>query len=76
MTLLANVLQVIQVFLVTTLSSAVSSAIQPILNNPSSVTTLLASNLPLASNFYVNYMILQGLICKLPSPLLKCERYH
>jgi calcium permeable stress-gated cation channel len=60
----ANVLQVIQVFLVTTLSSAVSSAIQPILDNPVSVTSLLAENLPLASNFYINYFILQGLVCK------------
>jgi Calcium-dependent channel, 7TM region, putative phosphate len=57
-------LQVVQVFLVTTLSSAVSKAIQPILDNPGSVTTLLATNLPLASNFYIYYFILQGLACK------------
>jgi calcium permeable stress-gated cation channel len=49
---------------VTTLSSAVSKAIQPILNDPTSVTTLLATNLPLASNFYIYYFILQGLACK------------
>ena len=53
--------QVIQVFLITTLSSAISAAIQEILNNPSSVTTLLAQNLPKASNFYISYFILQGL---------------
>lgn len=58
------ILQVIQVFLVTTLSSAVSKAIQPILKDPGSVTTLLATNLPLASNFYVNYITLQGLASK------------
>ena len=57
-------IQVIQVFLVTTLSSAVSKAIQPILDNPASVTTLLASNLPLASNFYINYITLQGITCE------------
>jgi Calcium-dependent channel, 7TM region, putative phosphate len=67
----ANILQVIQVFLVTTLSSAVSKAIQPILNNPASVTTLLATNLPLASNFYIYYFILQGLACKFPLALAK-----
>lgn len=56
--------QVVQVFLVATLSSAVSKAIQPILDNPASVTTLLATNLPLASNFYINYFTLQGITCE------------
>ena len=53
--------QVVQVFLVTTLSSAITASITPILNNPSSVTSLLATNLPLSSNFYISYFILQGL---------------
>lgn len=53
--------QVIQVFLVTTMTSAASSAIPTILKNPGSVTSLLASNIPKASNFYISYMILQGL---------------
>ena len=53
--------QVVQVFLVTTLSSAITKAITPILNNPGSVTSLLANNLPLASNFYIAFFILQGL---------------
>jgi len=47
----------------------VTKAIQPILNNPASVTTLLATNLPLASNFYIYYFILQGLACKFPLAL-------
>lgn len=53
--------QVIQVFLVATLSSAATSAVQSIISNPASVTTLLSTSLPKASNFYLSYIILQGL---------------
>ena len=53
--------QVIQVFLVTTMTSAASAAVPQILQHPTSITSLLASNLPLASNFYISYFILQGL---------------
>lgn len=54
--------QIIQVFLVTTMTSAASAAVPQIIENPGSVTTLLAQNLPLASNFYISYFILQGLL--------------
>lgn len=53
--------QVVQVFLVATLSSAASAAVTSIIKDPSSVTSLLANNLPKASNFYISYLILQGL---------------
>ncbi|KAK5049115.1 hypothetical protein LTR84_005538 [Exophiala bonariae] len=53
--------QIIQVFLVTTLTSAASAAVPQIIDNPASLTTLLAQNIPLASNFYISYFILQGL---------------
>jgi len=53
--------QIVQVFLVATLSSAASSAVGQIIHDPTSVTTLLAQRLPLASNFYISYFILQGL---------------
>jgi calcium permeable stress-gated cation channel len=53
--------QVIQVFIVTTLTSAASAAVPTIIKNPGSVTSLLAENLPKASNFYIDYFILQGL---------------
>lgn len=53
--------QVIQVFIVTTLTSAASAAVPTIIKNPGSVTNLLATNLPLAANFYIDYFILQGL---------------
>lgn len=53
--------QVIQVFLVTTCTSAASSVVTSIINDPSMAMKLLAENLPPASNFYISYMLLQGL---------------
>ena len=53
--------QVIQVFLVTTITSSASAAISSIIRDPSSVTSLLGQDLPKASNFYISYFILQGL---------------
>lgn len=53
--------QVIQVFLVTTFSSGAAAVATSIARDPSQIPTLLASNLPKASNFYLSYFILQGL---------------
>ena len=53
--------QVLQVFLVTTISSAAAASVVTIIQTPGSVTSLLAVNLPTASNFYISYFILQGL---------------
>lgn len=53
--------QVVQVFLVATLGSAASSAVNTIIDDPTSVTTLLSTQLPKASNFYLSYFVLQGL---------------
>lgn len=53
--------QVIQVFLVTTLSSAASSAVKQVIDDPMSTPSLLAGSIPKASNFYIAFMILQGL---------------
>ncbi|KAF1931316.1 DUF221-domain-containing protein [Didymella exigua CBS 183.55] len=55
------VFQVVQVFLVATLSSAITSVINQVLDNPGSVLSLLAENLPKASNFYISYFVLLGL---------------
>lgn len=55
------VFQVVQVFLVTTLTSAASAATSQIIKNPLSVKGLLAQNLPKASNFYISYFLLEGL---------------
>ncbi|SMQ54220.1 unnamed protein product [Zymoseptoria tritici ST99CH_3D7] len=53
--------QIVQVFLVATLGSAASASISKVVEDPMSVTSLLASSIPLASNFYISYFILQGL---------------
>jgi hypothetical protein len=53
--------QVIQVFVITTFSSGAASVVTEIINDPSSATTLLAENLPKASNFFISYIIVQGL---------------
>lgn len=53
--------QVIQVFLVTTFASGAASVASQIVDDPSSAATLLAQNLPKASNFYISYFILFGL---------------
>ncbi|KAF2008084.1 DUF221-domain-containing protein [Amniculicola lignicola CBS 123094] len=55
------VFQVVQVFLITTFASAATAVIDAVINDPSSVLTLLSENLPKASNFYINYFILFGL---------------
>jgi len=53
--------QVIQVFLITTFASGAAAVATKIINDPGSATTLLAENLPKASNFYISYFIVQGL---------------
>lgn len=53
--------QVVQVFLVVTLSSGAAATVAKISNDPSQAPALLAGGLPKASNFYISYFILQGL---------------
>jgi hypothetical protein len=53
--------QVINGFLVVSLSSGIIAALPGLVNNPSSVPTLLAQNLPKASTFFLTFIILQGL---------------
>jgi len=53
--------QIVQVFLVATLASAASAVVQQVIEDPTSVTTILANKLPLASTFYISYFVLQGL---------------
>lgn len=55
------IFQVVQVFLVVTVASSASAVGAKIASDPSSATSLLAQNLPKASNFYISYFILQGL---------------
>ncbi|KAL2126444.1 hypothetical protein VTI74DRAFT_891 [Chaetomium olivicolor] len=53
--------QVIQVFLVATLASSATAVAKQIVDNPTSATSILANNLPKASNLYISYFIVQGL---------------
>lgn len=55
------VFQVFQVFLITTLSSSVTSTATQIAEHPTDAMSLLASNLPKSSNFFVSYIILIGM---------------
>ncbi|USW54971.1 Putative calcium-dependent channel, 7TM region phosphate [Septoria linicola] len=54
--------QVIQVFLITTFASGAASVATTIINDPTMAPSLLAQNLPKASNFYISYFILFGLL--------------
>ena len=53
--------QLIQVFLITTLTSAASGAAAQIVEDPTKAESLLAKNLPTASNFYISYILVQCL---------------
>ncbi|KAL2021086.1 hypothetical protein VTK56DRAFT_7505 [Thermocarpiscus australiensis] len=53
--------QVIQVFLVTTVASSASAVAKQLVDSPTSAPSILASNLPKSSNFYISYFIVQGL---------------
>lgn len=55
------VFQVLQVFLVTTISGSVSSALGAIAKNPTKIFEELSTALPKASNFYISFFIIQGL---------------
>ncbi|KAL5119661.1 hypothetical protein ACEQ8H_002507 [Pleosporales sp. CAS-2024a] len=51
----------VQLFLVVSISTGITTAIQSILDNPISVPQTLAENLPKAANYFFSYMILQSL---------------
>lgn len=51
----------VQVFLVTTLTSAISASLTQILEKPASALSILSSSLPKASNFYISYILVQCL---------------
>ncbi|KAG8960835.1 hypothetical protein FRC03_006078 [Tulasnella sp. 419] len=54
------IFQVIHSFLIVTLSGGLIRALPGLLQNPTSVPSLLAQNLPEASTFFLTYIILQG----------------
>ncbi|KAG6888105.1 hypothetical protein C0995_010670 [Termitomyces sp. Mi166 len=55
------IFQVVHSFFVVTLSSGIVKALPALINNPTSVPSLLAHNLPGASTFFLTYIVLQGL---------------
>jgi ABC-type tungstate transport system substrate-binding protein len=55
------VFQLIQVFLIQTLTNTASTSLISIVNNPSSVFSILATSIPTSSNFYISYFIVQGI---------------
>ncbi|KAL5423432.1 hypothetical protein PMIN04_003949 [Paraphaeosphaeria minitans] len=52
--------QVIQVFLITTFTSGATAVASQIVSDPTQAVSLLAENLPKASNFYISYFVLFG----------------
>ncbi|EJD05444.1 DUF221-domain-containing protein [Fomitiporia mediterranea MF3/22] len=55
------IFQIIHSFLIVTLASGIIAALPQLVENPTSIPTILAQNLPSASNFFLTYVILQGL---------------
>lgn len=51
----------VQLFLVVSISTGITTAIQELVDNPISVPQTLAENLPKAANYFFSYMILQAL---------------
>lgn len=50
----------VNAFLVTAVASSASATVQQIIDNPTSVLSVLADNLPRSSNFFMSYLLLQG----------------
>ncbi|KAJ4374254.1 hypothetical protein N0V83_002995 [Neocucurbitaria cava] len=55
------VFQVLQIFLITTISSGAATVVSQIAKDPTSIPALLADNLPRASNTYLTYFVVQAL---------------
>jgi len=55
------IFQVIHSFLIVTLASGIIAALPELVKDPTSAASLLANNLPASSNFFLTYIILQGL---------------
>ncbi|KLO13330.1 DUF221-domain-containing protein [Schizopora paradoxa] len=55
------IFNVVNSFLIVTLSSGIIAALPGLVKDPGSIPSLLASSLPQASNFFLTYVLLQGL---------------
>lgn len=54
------IFQLLQVFLIRTVTDTAATAVVQIVQDPTSVFSTLAEALPTSSNFYISYFILQG----------------
>ncbi|RUS15237.1 hypothetical protein BC937DRAFT_92715, partial [Endogone sp. FLAS-F59071] len=54
--------QIVNVLLVVTVAGTIFSSIQLVINNPTDTILILATSLPTVSTFFINYLLLQGLI--------------
>ena len=51
----------VQVFLVVSISTGITTVLAQLISNPQNIPSLLATNLPKAANYFFSYFILQGL---------------
>jgi hypothetical protein len=63
-------IQIVNVFFVTTLSGAVFDSLHSIIEQPTSIVSLLAQSIPKVADFFINYVMLQGL-GGMPTDLLR-----
>lgn len=54
------IFQLLQVFLIRTITDTAATAIVQVVQDPTSVFSILAEALPTSSNFYISYFIIQG----------------
>lgn len=59
-------------FLIVTLSSGLIKSLPGLAQNPGSIATILAQNLPSASTFFISYITLQG-IAGAAGNFIQCE---
>jgi hypothetical protein len=52
---------IVELFIIPTISSGLTSIVQELIRTPTSVPNILATNLPTAANYYFSFLILQAL---------------
>ena len=62
-------------FIITTLAAGIVPALQTLADNPSSIATTLATELPRASTFFLTYITLQG-IAGSAGYFIQCQSPH
>jgi hypothetical protein len=52
---------IVELFIIPTISSGLTSIVEELIRTPTSVPNILATNLPTAANYYFSFLILQAL---------------